>query len=547
MARRKNADLSDLKIYTFDFETDPFKFNRVPMPFCVGLIDSDNMNDFEHCWGDAETVCAWIVDKIKKAPPGSIFYAHNGGKFDFHYILDECEGEIMVIGARIVCAKLGPNEIRDSYSLLPFALSKYQKKSIDYEKMEKKVREKHRDEIVEYMAYDCIYLWQLVTGFIREFGLHITAPGAAIKELTEVHPIDRIGSEIHDKKYRDYYFGGRVECFQKGILPGNWKVYDVNSMYPHVMKEFEHPVSAEMISYTGRHAVTALEICDFAKIVATSRGALPFREKDGSLSFPHDTKTFFATGHEIRAAMELGLLEIHHVDIAYYAVEHEKFDVFVDKFYNARLQAKKVGDEMRVLFYKLILNSAYGKLAQDPRDFRDWKIEKDCCGGDGWIEEHTFPNGWIIYSRPTTRPHFTQRWNIAGAASITGAARSVLLRGIHAAKNPIYCDTDSIICEDLPLTKSETELGAWKLEGVGDFAAIAGKKMYALLDNNKAVKFASKGIRATPDEIVRLAKGEQISYEIQAPAFRLGRGPYQEVKTKSGKDARFIQRKARMT
>src|SRR5690606_18866270 len=338
---------------------------------------------------------------------------------------------------------------------------------------------------------------------------------------------------------------------KKGILPGKWKVYDVNSMYPYVMKTFEHPVSAEMVSYTGKHAWTALEICDFAKITATSRGALPWREKSGSLSFPHATKTFFATGHEIRAALELGLLDIHAVDIAYRAVQHEKFDTFVDKFYNARLMAKKVGDEMRVLFYKLILNSAYGKLAQDPRDFRDWKIEQDVCGGEGWIEEHTFPNGWIIYSRPTTRPHFTQRWNIAGAASITGAARSVLLRGIHAAVNPIYCDTDSLICEDLPLNKSATELGAWKLEGVGDFAAIAGKKMYALLDGEKEVKFASKGIRATPHEIVRLAKGEEITYKIDAPAFRLGRGPYQEVRTKggkrAGKDARFIERKARMT
>jgi len=541
---KRNVNLDDLEIATFDFETDPFRYDRVPLPFAVGLR---TMGDYDYCWGDAETVIDWIVAKLKALKPGTIAFAHNGGKFDFHYILDECEGNIMVIGARIVAAMVGQTEIRDSYALLPFALSKYKKTEIDYRKMEPDVRELHKEEILAYLEDDCNDLFDLVMGFIKEFGLSMTAAGAAIKELTKFHPIDKIGNELHDKKFRQYYFGGRVECFRKGVLPGKWKVYDVNSMYPFVMRDFEHPVSAELTSYTGRHAHTVLERCDFATIEATSEGALPLRAHNGSLHFPKTRALFHASGHEIRAALDLGLLKVHRVDIAYKAVEHASFDRFVENFYTKRMLAKEASDKLRVLFYKLILVSAYGKLAQDPRNFRDWKIEKDTCGGDGWIEEHVFDNGWIIYSRPTTRPHFTQRWNIAGAASITAAARSVLLRGICAAQNPIYCDTDSLICENLDLPHSETELGAWKLEGAGDFAAIAGKKMYALFNGNDEIKIASKGVRATGRDIVRLAQGEEITYQNEAPAFRLGRGPYDPVKTKSGKDARFITRKARMT
>lgn len=546
MPKRKNPD--DIKIYTFDFETDPFKFNRVPLPFCVGVSDGKT---YEYQWGDERTVCDWIIEYISNSPPNSVFFAHNGGKFDFHYILDACQGDINIIGARIVSAMINGREIRDSYALLPFSLDTYQKTKIDYAIMEPDVREQHKDEILKYLKDDCFYLHDLVSGFVEEFGLSLTAAGAAIKELTKFHTIDKIGSEKHDARFRRFYFGGRVECFKKGVMPGKWKVYDVNSMYPHVMDEFEHPISAEFIEYTHKHAFKALDFCDFAVIYGESFGALPYREEGGGLSFPHRKGKFFVTGHELRAALELGLLRVDYVEVCYKAKETSNFSKFVQHFYTKRLLSKKAKDKLRVLFYKLILNSAYGKLAQDPRNFKDWKICYRETGGEGWTAEHFFDNGWVIYGRPTSRPHHTQRWNIAGAASITGAARSVLLRGLHAASNPIYCDTDSIICENLPVTESETKLGAWKCEGEGDYAAIAGKKMYALFDGEDNIKLASKGVRATPDDIVRLARGEEITYNIEAPAFRIKRGPYDQPLVKSGprkgNDARFISRTVRQT
>jgi hypothetical protein len=53
---------------------------------------------------------------------------------------------------------------------------------------------------------------------------------------------------------------------------------------------------------------------------------------------------------------------------------------------------------------------------------------------------------------------------------------------------PIYCDTDSIICEAFGGNLHDTELGGWKIEAEGDYAAIAGKKLYAVFDNGKGAK-----------------------------------------------------------
>ncbi len=127
-------------------------------------------------------------------------------------------------------------------------------------------------------------------------------------------------------------------------------------------------------------------------------------------------------------------------------------------------------------------------------------------------------------------------YNVAIGASITGAARSILMRALAVAENPIYCDTDSITCKALPVAKSETELGAWKHEASGDTIAIAGKKMYVCLDgringpfergdengyNLRCIKSATKGARLPAADIVKVAQGETVRFEKAAPTFKL--------------------------
>ena len=130
------------------------------------------------------------------------------------------------------------------------------------------------------------------------------------------------------------------------------------------------------------------------------------------------------------------------------------------------------------------------------------------------------------------------------AASITGAARSVLLHGLSNAVRPIYCDTDSIICESLSEDLDGSRLGAWKLEAHGSKVAIAGKKLYAVFSDEPQfkdpeplwpakveglypIKNASKGANLTPAEILAVCRGREVTYANPVPNFKLdGSAPF---------------------
>lgn len=523
-------------VWTFDFETDPFKYNRVPKPFCVGNYTG---NKYGSCWGDAQTCIDWIINEFENAPDNTVAYAHNGGKFDVHFFKEHIKGDMKIIGARIAECKVGNVTIRDSFSLLPVPLGGMEKTEIEYDKMEADVRDQHKEEILSYLKDDCVFLHNHLTEFIKLFGTHLTMAGAAITELKKFHDVDKIKSESLDKQFRKFYYGGRVQCLKRGVLTGNFKVYDVNSMYPSVMKDYQHPVSSEFINYVGKSARAIVERCDFARIRARNYGALPKVINEGTakakLSFEESEGEFYATGHEIRAGLKTGRLEILDVMQAYKAQRHGTFAEFIDYFYGMRMDAKAKGDKMLTLFFKLIMNSAYGKFAQNPDGFKDWRIVDDEHLPFPWLPEHEFDNGWIIYARPTTKPLSIFRYNVMTAASITGAARAMLMEGLHNSINPVYCDTDSIICEGLDGDLDESRLGAWKLEAQGDSIAIAGKKLYAVKNGTELVKHACKGVRITPSQIYDVANGQEVLYKNQAPTFSLM------------KDTKFITRRVRAT
>lgn len=524
MPRKKE----EVRVGVFDFETDPFLYGRIPSPFVAGFYDGER---FAYFWG-ADCVPR-LLRHMASLPGRWIFYAHNGGKFDFFFFLTELSNPIRIINGRIVSAGLGNHEVRDSYAILPIPLAAYSKDDIDYKKMEPEAREENKGEILSYLKKDCTSLFSLVSKFIERFGVRLTVGGTAIKELEKFHPFDRQGKS-HDERFRPYYFGGRVECFERGIMRGHFKVYDTNSMYPHVMSAYDHPTGGNTIKLDG-------PICDkngdlagvpkgsvyFAHVQCSQKGAFPFRpDKAGeTLRFDKRGGDFLVSSHELRAALELGLLKNLKVKSAFVFLETIRFDKFVEVFGAEKVAAKKSGDKVSEIFAKLLLNSAYGKFASNPENYHDYKVfqpDELPDAGDGWQLFHVEHGAPSVWRRPakSTRGFY----DVATAASITGAARSVLLRGIHAAKRPIYCDTDSLICEDFTGPIDAATIGAWKLECEGDALAVHGKKMYALTQNGEAVKVASKGVKFSADEIFRLCRGENVTSRRDAPNFSLSRG-----------------------
>lgn len=518
--QRVKKNVKQNLIAVLDFETDPFAYGRIPAPFAAGFYSLEH--GYVDFWGD--DCAARLMEFIESIKDSYTIYAHNGGKFDFHFMLDWLQNPVKIISSRIAQVKLGIHELRDSYCIIPIPLSAYIKDSIDYRKMERNVREVHKAEILSYLKTDCASLFDIVFKFIERFGKQLTIGGTAIKTLREIHPFDAT-SQIHDAKFRPYYFGGRVEAFKTGVHVGAWKVYDVNSMYPFVMATMQHPTGSRYkfgyrrnIDKRGRIAGFADSEFYFAKIKCRQHGAFPVRSKNAPLNFEVPSGEFCVTSHELKAAIETG--RVSDVEIIEVAAPFEtiSFNEYVQRFMEEKISSKTRGDKAGEIFAKLLLNSAYGKFAQNPEHYFDYWI------GDPPTEEYEIYSASVgaieIWRKPSGRQAY---YDVATAASITGAARSVLMRALSAAVNPVYCDTDSIICEALNCELDNSRLGAWKLEAEGDAIAIAGKKMYALRSGNEYVKTASKGVILQGAEIFDLCAGKSKLWRNEAPSFSLGK------------------------
>jgi DNA polymerase type B, organellar and viral len=540
VARKSKA--SERGVAVLDIETDPFLYGRVPKPFAVGVMirdhDFDSLPVYRDFWG--VDCVALAMDYIASHEKPLVVFAHNGGKFDFHYFLDRLQNPIRVIGGRIVKACFGHHEFRDSWAIVPVPLkAANSKQDIDYAKFESDVRERHREEILEYLKYDCVYLHQIVEAFVERFGFRLTIAGTAMRELQKHHDQINCGPE-HDAEMRPWYFGGRVECFKTGVVKGKWKVYDVNSMYPYVMREFRHPLGSGYLELTDPKIdrdgwlQKLPSYMYFAEVTGENRGALPMRGSKSAdpLDFNVSRGTFLTTSHELRAAIYLGRFKVHKIERALVPRQTQTFESFVDTFMAEKVSAKLKGDKIKETFSKLILNSAYGRFGINPYEFYEYYFQHfNEDPPDSSYKPYEQNDDYVIWRRPTygpdsmtgKEPGKNAFADVAIAASITSAARSVLMKAIAGARSIAYCDTDSVICEGLTGVEFDaTALGAWKTEAEGDELAIAGKKLYSLFDQGEEVKSASKGVRLGGDDIRKVALGEQIEWQSMAPSFSIG-------------------------
>ena len=564
-----------------DFETDPFGTVETIKPFAAGLM-LDNGEYWNH-WGDD---CAdALLDKIASLEEPFIVFFHNGGNFDAAFIQHRLPSQgILMIGSRAVKMSFGIHEIRDSFAIIPQSLEsandkvklsnaigdrvslkpKKWKKEDDYWIMEKEFREEFKDVIQDYLFYDCLYLKEIVEGFIAEFGpkkkgrgkqkatLPLTAASAAFKKLSSMCGRDSPVFEKNDegkasispaclKKFREhdatfrlrFYSGGRVQMFEKGVIHGDFKLYDVNSMYPAAMRNFKHPFGKKygvITAESGRLKLTKdnwikgfekSQMTYFIEFEGVASG-FPTRVKEGAHvfnSFAKRAGRHFLCSHEFRTGLELGYIKVDRLICAWVSTRTSDFSKFVNHYYGLRKEVKSRmkeitktegldktiwTDEIRIEYkglairetmYKLALNSAYGKFALNFMRYKK-KAFVNVDMGDADLETLK-AEGYTIVDTPlkdeltgydkayvmaaAPGPEDERYEDVAIAASITSAARAVLMRALHHAVRPIYCDTDSIICESMGEGADiGSELGQWKLEHEGIYKiAVAAKKVYA--------------------------------------------------------------------
>ena len=259
------------------------------------------------------------------------------------------------------------------------------------------------------------------------------------------------------EKFRMGYYGGRVEVFQFKEIKGPVYHYDVNSLYPFVMRNNEYP------DITFRERETTKP--DFSKfgmahidmeIPFHDIPALPYRSEK-EIMFPYGKVSGAYCYPEIRQALMDGA-KIQRVN---WAIEYDRsvepFTSYVDTCYANRLQSK---NDLDRTFWKLMTNSLYGKFASNDRLLT---ISKD--------------REFIVKSA-------SRFSNVIWSAYVTTYARLVLLKYLRKVSCVFYCDTDSVFTPDQ--LETSTDLGAMKLEGVYSRSEFFGNKVYVVDDTYRA-------------------------------------------------------------
>lgn len=541
------------------------------MPFIWGLYGGPNGDDYYEFQTAIELVN--FLESKKH-----VVYAHNGGKFDYHYLRDYINtGEsISIIAGRLAKFRIGECEFRDSMNILPVPLSHFKKDEIDYSIFEPEERCKpHNLEIIrKYLRNDCVYLYELITAHRKENGVTLTQAGASMRawaKQSQIKPPRQTAARY--QQYKPYYYGGRVQCFTSGAVRRDFRVIDINSAYPKAMLS-EHPFSPAATHQKHLPADGEIHKC-LITLKCIARGCFPLRigpdPTRGDLYFPDDERQirrYHVTGYEFLAALRHDAIREIHIEDVHYFEESVKFEDFIQSNWDRRAEAKRAGNKALDIIVKLLMNSLYGKFASDYSKYRDYYlcwtqdilryVDPSPVGANwrklntGHSEPFVPDTDWGNERRLISRaiPEEKHRYyNIATAASITGYVRAMLFEALQEVSQPLYCDTDSIACVDTGCLSLGDGLGQWKIEGEFDEYAIAGKKMYSFHKSKAPTDFATdhrgdylhykvacKGVDLDPAQIRQAAGGASITYSPQVPTY--------SVKKQAPK---FIDRNVKLT
>jgi hypothetical protein len=308
------------------------------------------------------------------------------------------------------------------------------------------------------------------------------------------------------------YYGARTELFFKGYAK-NVNIYDINSLYPFVMANYEYPV--KKLSKLYNISLNDLEqllndYCIIAKVKLNlpqdlRYGIFPIRlcrkclipncshKTYSKLFFPIGKFSTLLTSNELALALKNNYIE--NVEFAYLYVKKPIFKDFINYFYERKKNAKK--GSIDYLFSKLIMNSLYGKFAQQkdiPKfigysdtfmDYDNWYYEGFRYEQIGYNVYKIVKKQFGIYSFPAIASH------------ITANARLKLFQYMQICKNNLlYVDTDSLFVYNyqFPEQYVNNELGNLKQEYKNVDVILNAPKDYVIIHNNEILEEKIKGI-----------------------------------------------------
>lgn len=384
--------------------------------------------------------------------------------------------------------------------------------------------------------------------YIEKYNMDITravsAPSLSMLIYRKNFQIDVIPTltRQQDKFVRQSYTGGSSDFY--AFHAKNVYYYDVNSLYPYVMKK-EMPYEIEYISY----GEDLNNIFGFVEAIvecpdSVKTPILPYKY-EGKLIHPYGKwkDTYFS--EELKLAVSLGykvkVLEAQHW------TKKILFDKYIDHFYE--LKKNSTGAERYIA--KLHLNSFYGIFGRSKNTLATISIENKYA----WnivskypVKTHTEINDnlslFLIYESldfdlinklkvelnindfMTTLS--TVKSQVAIAAAVTSYARMEMVK--YKTLNNVsvlYSDTNSIFTDKpLPDIFIGKELGQMKNElgeGYIKKAYFFGIKQYAYIDNENNIKSVFSGVprnKITWEEVLQIAERKKVYKTIPTQFFK---------------------------
>lgn len=433
--------------------------------------------------------------------PERMIYAHFGGIFDFMFVIQEVYEHteyrvesIIPRGSGVLCLdvvrtvkkkkkqKNGKYKwvkvdekitFKDSSALLPFSLKNITKSfGVDHVKQDLDVSnlQEVTEEVLEYLEYDCKGLYESLEKFyewplIKKAGPASTMASQSLKVLRTFlkEPIAPLRPKP-DEFVRKSYFGGRTEVF-KPLYEGKKPLYcyDVNSLYPTVMRDNDFP--NRFIGWTYTYDPNVMGFYEAKVRVPKDMyiPPLPSMQKIGrshKLVFPTGVFEGVWSTIELEYAKSLGVEVLSTGQGALFQNGGAIFKDYINTLYEMRLEAKERGDGVGDILTKLLMNSCYGRFGLSTE--KEQLCFDDFGAGLALHSELTLNgrNVRLMKKMVDLDKTFT---NVSIAAWVTSLSRIHMHKIFMTDPKKIwYTDTDSLFT--LKKFKEGGKLGELKLE-----------------------------------------------------------------------------------
>ena len=524
------------------------KTDRQIPKYSVFDIESNNWKEFVVCgyydgenYKDYGSILDFLLDITDKNGDDLTIFAHNGGSFDFNFVL-ECvikqEGRkhffiegLLPRGASFLSVEIrrlhydekgkrteGRKIVfRDSLALLPFSLksltTNFKTECAKGEWDHSLHKDRNDPKLLEYLKADCVGLYQVLQTYfnwelVRECGVSFTVASQALKvfrsyldERIMGCPTEGPEHKNPDKFVRQAYFGGRTEVFRPYFKakPGEKiSCFDINSLYPSVMRDFEYPTTFKRWEYKynpkefGFWEATVEVPKD---MYVPPLGTLIHIDMDtkevervadssqGKFIFPTGVFSGVWSSIELEYAKSIGVKILSTGKGAIFENGGYIFRHFIDELWDKRQKAEK--DSVDSFICKLLLNSCYGRFGLNLE--RDQLVKDVGQDGISDLTAYEFETGEFVDGKPVVVRYVKEKQtiasftNVAIAAWVTAHARIRMHKHYMRLKDRLYyTDTDSVFILDDGTEPTSKKLGEFKYEYSATEACFLLPKTYAL-------------------------------------------------------------------